>query len=108
MPAWLAAFFASLLRWPDGTVIKVGNELRTTSSGGALALDDLSDVSITGASDGQVLTYDAGTSQWINADPTGGGGDCNSGIAFTRFGPHVSDPQAFAGQPGAFTKLDYV
>lgn len=40
-------------------------------SGGAAvaALDDLTDVTITGAADGEVLTYDSGTSQWVNAAP---------------------------------------
>lgn len=31
------------------------------------ALDDLSDVTLTAPSDGDVLTYDDGTSQWVNA-----------------------------------------
>jgi hypothetical protein len=37
-------------------------------------LDDLTDVTITTPSDGEVLTYDSGTSEWVNAAPTGGGG----------------------------------
>lgn len=65
MPAWLAAFFASLLRWPDGVVVKVGNELRTQAgSGGSLA--GLSDVTIAAPTDGQVLTFDSGSSKWVN------------------------------------------
>lgn len=36
------------------------------SGGGASSLDDLTDVVITSASDGQLLAYDSGTSSWIN------------------------------------------
>ena len=38
------------------------------------AIDDLTDVTITSVADGEVLTYDSATGQWINATPTGGGG----------------------------------
>lgn len=38
------------------------------------ALDDLSDVDTTGVSDGDVLTFDSGSGDWIAAAPTGGGG----------------------------------
>lgn len=37
------------------------------------ALDDLTDVMITSVADGDVLTYDSGTSAWINQAPSGGG-----------------------------------
>lgn len=40
----------------------------------ALALDDLSDVVITSATDTQVLTYQSSTAKWINANPPSGGG----------------------------------
>ena len=36
------------------------------------ALDELTDVVITTPTDGQVLTYDNGTSMWVNEDATGG------------------------------------
>lgn len=36
-------------------------------------LDELSDVDTTGVSDGDVLTYDNGTSTWVASAPTGGG-----------------------------------
>jgi len=48
------------------------------ASGGASALDDLTDVTITTPSDGEVLTYDNGTGEWVNAAPTGGGGTWGS------------------------------
>lgn len=44
-------------------------------TGGAKSLDDLTDVTITSPTDGEVLTYDDGTSEWVNAAPTGGGLD---------------------------------
>jgi hypothetical protein len=49
----------------DGNVITVG---------GGGSLDDLTDVTITTPSDGDVLTYDNGTGEWVNAVPTGGAG----------------------------------
>jgi hypothetical protein len=49
----------------------------TTAGGNLVAgggsLDDLTDVTITTPSDGEVLTYDSGTSEWVNAAPTGSG-----------------------------------
>jgi hypothetical protein len=43
------------------------------SGGGASALDDLSDVVITGTpTNGQVLKYDTGTSKWVNGTDAGG------------------------------------
>jgi hypothetical protein len=51
----------------DGNVI-------TVAGGGGGSLDDLTDVTITTPADGQVLTYDNGTGEWVNAVPTGGAG----------------------------------
>jgi len=52
--------------WPNQTIAASGG-------GGAAALDDLSDVTITAPSTGQVLKYNG--SAWINdTDATGGGG----------------------------------
>ncbi len=45
-----------------------------SSSGGAELLSDLADVDINTPTDTQVLTYDAGSDKWINADSQGGGG----------------------------------
>jgi hypothetical protein len=38
----LHAFLGSLLRWPDGVVVKVGNELQTggAGAGGTFTFDD--------------------------------------------------------------------
>jgi hypothetical protein len=49
--------------------------IAASSGGGASALDDLTDVVITGTpSNGQVLKYDSGTSRWVNGtDSTGSG-----------------------------------
>jgi hypothetical protein len=37
-------------------------------------LDDIGNVTITSVQDGDVLTWDSGTNQWVNEAPTGGGG----------------------------------
>lgn len=42
--------------------------------GGASSLDDLTDVTISSATDGQVLKYDGTTHQWINGSGGGGSG----------------------------------
>lgn len=49
-----------------------GGTLSGTGGGGASSLDGLSDVTLTAPADGDVLTYDTGTSQWVNAAPSGG------------------------------------
>lgn len=66
----------------------------TTGGAGSVALDDLSDVTISTPSDNQVLTYDSGTSTWKNenaasgfADPTTTKGDLIvHGSSTTRLG----------------------
>ena len=40
---------------------------------GAVALNELSDVTLTSPSDGQSLSYNASTGQWVNSTPAGGG-----------------------------------
>jgi hypothetical protein len=57
---------ASLEKRPTGSV--------TVTGGGGGTLDDLTDVTITAPADGEVLTYDNVTGEWVNAAPTGGGG----------------------------------
>lgn len=52
----------------------LGYFVPVASGGGATTLDGLTDVDTTGVSDGDVLTYDAGTSSWAPLAPTGGGG----------------------------------
>lgn len=41
--------------------------------GGSSSLAGLSDVNLTTPTDGQVLTYDGINSEWVNANPSGGG-----------------------------------
>ncbi len=55
------------------------------TSVGAIALDDLSDVNVSGIiTDGHVLKWDGGTSRWIAApDLSGGGGGGGGGISLT-------------------------
>jgi len=54
-----------------GLIEIVGNQLKltnlgtTVAAGGATALSGLTDVNIPTPADGQVLTYDSGTSKWI-------------------------------------------
>lgn len=38
------------------------------------AVGGLSDVTLTSVADGEVLTYDSATSEWVNSAPSGGGG----------------------------------
>ena len=45
-----------------------------SASGGASALNDLTDVTLANPSNGQVLKYNATTGKWENADESGGGG----------------------------------
>jgi hypothetical protein len=63
---------------PNDTLVFTGGVSKTAektidfTGGGGGSLDDLTDVTITTPSDGDVLTYDSGTSEWVNAAPTGG------------------------------------
>ncbi len=73
---------------PSGTISQYvrGNGTLATFPTVPANLDDLSDVVISGPSNGQVLTYDLGTSSWKNATPSGGGGTGSAGdIAETSF-----------------------
>lgn len=51
----------------DETVVTV------TGGGGSATLAGLSDVNLTTPSDGQVLTYDGNSGEWVNANASGGG-----------------------------------
>lgn len=59
------------------------------ASSGDTALSQLTDVSITSPTDGQVLTYDSLAGKWENQTPSGGGGNAPTG-SFHAFG--VSQP----------------
>jgi len=48
---------------------------------GAVALNELSDVTLTSPSDGQSLSYNAATGQWVNSTPAGGGTVTSVGLA---------------------------
>lgn len=52
-----------------------------TSAAGATSLDDLTDVDAPSPADGDVLTYDSGSGDWIAAAPSGGGGTIFGGGA---------------------------
>lgn len=47
--------------------------VNTQTGAVVLELDDIDDVDTTGVADGDVLTYDTGSSEWIAAAPAGGG-----------------------------------
>lgn len=59
---------------PSATTFLRGDNTWAAGGGGASVLDDLTDVTITSVADGDVLTYDAGTSAWVNQAPATGGG----------------------------------
>lgn len=62
----------------DALYVKINgtwDEISTGGSGGVSDLDDLSDVNISSPSAGQVLTYDATTSKWKNANAGAGSSD---------------------------------
>lgn len=62
----------------DALYVKINgtwDEISTGGSGGVSDLDDLSDVDISSPSAGQVLTYDATTSKWKNANAGAGSSD---------------------------------
>lgn len=65
-------------------------EIAAGGGPGAAALDDLTDVTLTSPTDAQVLTYDAYTNQWVNADPTGGGAESSALVAREEFAPASS------------------
>ena len=48
------------------------DEILITVPGGASALDDLSDATIASVAGGEILTYNSGTSQWVNSDTIAG------------------------------------
>jgi hypothetical protein len=64
---------------PNDTLVFTGGVSKTAektidfTGGGGGTLNDLTDVTITTPADGQVLTYDSGTGEWVNEAPTGGG-----------------------------------
>src|SRR5690606_19484375 len=61
-------------------------------------LNDLSDVNTSGVSDGDVLTYDSGTSGWVAAEATGGG----TASDFTDLG---DVPASYSGQGEKFVAV---
>ena len=71
-----------------------------SGGGGASALDDLTDVDITSASNGQVLKYDSTNSEWVNAD------EVSVPSAYTST-PEM-DGTASAGSSTSWAKGDHV
>jgi len=98
----------------SGTNIRTvnGNTLLGSSdlviATGATTLDGLSDVTITSVANGQVLTYDSGTSQWINAAPSGGGGLTNFTESVNTSAPNATVPVVQLLATNAATNVDAV
>lgn len=68
----------------EGDISDLDGRVTTLEGAGpaSYALDDLTDVTITSPSDGQVLKYSSGTGMWVNGtDATGGGGGSGTVIA---------------------------
>lgn len=68
---------------PSGTAstdlikLQVGSTIYDIPEG-ASDINDLGDVNITSATNGQVLKYDAANQEWVNANESGGGGGASS------------------------------
>jgi hypothetical protein len=70
------------------------------AGGGATSLDDLTDVDTSGASDGDVLTWDSGAGEWVPEAPTGGGGGGPTAmVAGYKFGAEADELTLSAGDP---------
>jgi hypothetical protein len=105
--AWVVAAylaydnFLGLLDTPDSYAGKSLYGVRVNAGETALEfaaitalLNDLSDVTITTPTEGQALTYDAGTSQWINATP------------IQNFLGLTDTPDSFAAQAGKVVQVN--
>jgi hypothetical protein len=73
---------------------------------GATTLNGLTDVTITSVTNGQVLTYDSGTSQWINATPSGGGGLTHFTESVNTSAPNATVPVVQLLANNAATNVD--
>jgi len=80
----------------DVNVIEAVGAFVDDPAAAATTLAALTDVDLTGLSDGDVLVYDSGTSEWIAAAPTGGSG--SPGGSDTQI--QYNDGGAFAGLTG--------
>lgn len=96
----------------SGTNIRTvnGNTLLGSSdlviATGATTLNGLTDVTITSVTDGQVLTYDSGTNQWVNETPSGGGGLTNWTEAVNTSAPNATVPVVQLLATNAATNVD--
>lgn len=59
------------------------SSITKVSGGGSSTLAGLSDVDVTGVTNGQVLTYDSNSSEWVPTTPSSGGSGAPDGIIGT-------------------------
>lgn len=73
--------------WISVAINTTTNAVSTSSitkvSGGSSTLAGLSDVDVTSVTNGQVLTYDSNSSEWVPTTPSGGGSGAPDGIIGT-------------------------
>ena len=118
-----AAHGASAISFsPTGTIAATDvqaaiAEVASEAAGGVTDLDDLADVDTTGVADGDVLTFDSGSGDWIAGTPSGGSaGDAalvteatqnvaHNTLTKLTFGTEAYDDAAFhsGGSPGRLT-----
>lgn len=74
-----------------------GSNITNLPSGGVAALEDIGDVTITSATDGQVLEYDAALPGWINATSSGGASTLSDLTDVNISGPALNEVLAYDG-----------
>lgn len=80
----------SIVGYPLGENLSIVDGEIVASGGGASAINDLTDVVITTVGDGHFLTYDSGTSKWVN-EPLGTmASQSSSNVSITGGGIGVS------------------
>lgn len=83
-----------------------GTEYDLASAAGAFDLGDAGDVVITSPADGEVLTYDSGSGDWVNG--AGGGGGGSTLITRTVVGVGGAASVTFSSIPGTYEDLRIV
>jgi hypothetical protein len=82
------------------TPTNVGTVELTIGTGGITQLAQLSDINLTGLTDGQILEYDTTTGKWKNVNNSGGGGGASAFIDLTDV------PASYTAQGGKYLKVN--